>query len=543
MIPHPDHRTGPDGGGLVSSDISRDHWKVSVQGLTCPDLDGMARLAACHDGSVTLHLTCAGTQVGVRLDISRAAQLSTGIWEAAGVSQQLTRRLGDGWSPPPQLPTGSGQPTSSLVNAPPPRRAAPRRRPGGIGGGPTPVNEGATMDAEEARTIGWRLRRIREDRGKSLQVIAGLAGGMSASTLHRIEHGRRPVTLSEIVALANALQIAPSELTRLPVPAPANGHTDSTTEAVRLALDAVDAEGLDGLALPVAALRDQVARIHAQLRACQFAEVATDLPALIRTLHTTLATGTDHAELLDLAVYLHVHVTRQWLVHGAAPTDLVRRTVFLARRLAQQRDEVTTLAVAKFAVADVLLAGGALELGRAELDSLTLPPATASTAGLVGLVTACHAMAAVLDRHYGDMAAPMDAAAEVAERFGATSEADSLGFLFGPVNTGCFRMWLALEADEPDQVVSIAREIDPERHPFRSNRAVYWVHLGRALARLRGRQDDAVRALRTAEDLHPTLVRRHPMARDAIATLLPGTRRDAIGTELRRMAHRAGLPT
>lgn len=172
-----------------------------------------------------------------------------------------------------------------------------------------------------------------------------------------------------------------------------------------------------------------------------------------------------------------------------------------------------------------------------------MPPATTATAGLVGLVTACHAMAAVLDRRYDDMAAPMDAAAEVAERFGATREADSLGFLFGPVNAGCFRMWLALEADEPDQVVSIAQEIDPERHPFRSNRAVYWVHLGRALARLRGRQDDAVRALRTAENLHPTLVRRHPMARDAIATLLPGTRRDAIGTELRRMAHRAGLPT
>jgi hypothetical protein len=34
------------------------------------------------------------------------------------------------------------------------------------------------------------------------------------------------------VALANALQVAPRELTRLPVPTPANGHTDSTVEAV-----------------------------------------------------------------------------------------------------------------------------------------------------------------------------------------------------------------------------------------------------------------------------------------------------------------------
>jgi hypothetical protein len=68
-----------------------------------------------------------------------------------------------------------------------------------------------------------------------------------------------------------------SDLMRLPVPAPANGHTDSTTEAVRL----VDVDRPGGLVLPVAVLRDQVVRIHAQRRACQFAEVATDLPELI----------------------------------------------------------------------------------------------------------------------------------------------------------------------------------------------------------------------------------------------------------------------
>ena len=46
--------------------------------------------------------------------------------------------------------------------------------------------------------------------------------------------------LSVIVALADALQIAPSEILALPIPKPANGHTDSITEAVRLALDGID---------------------------------------------------------------------------------------------------------------------------------------------------------------------------------------------------------------------------------------------------------------------------------------------------------------
>ncbi len=62
------------------------------------------------------------------------------------------------------------------------------------------------MDVGDARTIGWRLHQIR----KSLRVVAGLAG-MSTTQLWRIEHGERALdSLSEIVALANALQIAPS---------------------------------------------------------------------------------------------------------------------------------------------------------------------------------------------------------------------------------------------------------------------------------------------------------------------------------------------
>src|SRR6476661_8161972 len=110
------------------------------------------------------------------------------------------------------------------------------------------------MDAEEVRTIGWALWRVRDDRGKSLWVIAGLAG-MSKDTLNRIERGERSPTLAEIRALADALQISVSELTRLPVPAPANGHTDSTIEAVRLALMAVGRHRPGGQVLPVEALR------------------------------------------------------------------------------------------------------------------------------------------------------------------------------------------------------------------------------------------------------------------------------------------------
>ncbi len=397
------------------------------------------------------------------------------------------------------------------------------------------------MDAEEARTIGWALWRVRDDRGKSLRVIAGLAG-MSKDTLNRIERGLLSPTLNQILALAEALQISVSELTRLPVPAPANGHTDSTTKAIGLALDAIDIDQPGGLVLPIAVLRDQTARFLHLKRTCRLPEVAPDLPGLIRDLHTTLATGADHGELLDLAVYLHVHVTRQWLVHAAAPVHLLRRIVFLARRLAQERDTLTTLGVAGVGVADTLLAGGAVELAKTELDSLTLPATTADTAGLIGLVTTSRAATAVLDSRPGDAAAAMDAATDLADRFGELGEVDPLGFEFGPTNVGFRRVRLTLEAGEPDRAVSIAGGLHPERNPFPTNRTYHWVGYGRALAQLRGRHDDAVRALHRAETTYPLRVQRDPLVRDTLAVLLRHSRRGSSTDEvLRGMGRRAGL--
>ncbi|MGH3938929.1 MAG: helix-turn-helix domain-containing protein [Pseudonocardiaceae bacterium] len=396
------------------------------------------------------------------------------------------------------------------------------------------------MDAEEARTIGYAVWRVRADRRKSLQVIADLAG-MSKSHLSRIERGERSPTLAEIVALAAALQISVSELTRLPVPAPANGHTDSTTGVVQSALDGIESGEPGGIVLPWEVLQDQVRDLHRLRRACRFAEVAAELPGLIRNLHTTLDTGADHGELLDLAVYLHVHVTKLWLAHAAAPTDLRRRTVFLARRLAQERDQITTLGMAEFAVVDALLGGGAIELGRSRLDAITVPPTTTDTAGLVCDLTMQHAWAAVRDGRPDEAVAPMDTAAELAGRFEATAEADPLGFIPVPADVALHRMGHALEVGDSEQVVRIAAGVAPESHPHRVGQAQYWRNYGRALAGLRGRHDDAVRALRTAENLFPAVVLRDPFVRDTLAVLLRHSRRDAVGQELQGMARRAGL--
>lgn len=82
----------------------------------------------------------------------------------------------------------------------------------------------------------------------------------------------------------------------------------------------------------------------------------------------------------------------------------------------------------------------------------------------------------------------------------------------------------------------------PERITAPARQAGYWLNYGRALAKLRGRREDAVRALRRAEVISPEEVHRNPLARETVAELLARARRDAIGRELRGVAYRAGLP-
>lgn len=182
------------------------------------------------------------------------------------------------------------------------------------------------MDLEDARTIGARLCRIRKRQRKSLRVVAGLTG-MSKSQLNRIEHGEVALDrISEIVALADAFQIAPSELIRLPIPAPANGDTDSAIAAVHSAMTAASRHRPGGLVLPVAVLRDRVnTTLNAHYACDRESNVGATLPGLIQDLHTSIAAGRDVAELLDLAVLLHAGATVAWLRVAGPRWSSVRR--------------------------------------------------------------------------------------------------------------------------------------------------------------------------------------------------------------------------
>lgn len=395
------------------------------------------------------------------------------------------------------------------------------------------------MDAEEARTIGRRVKQIRYARKKSLQVIAGLAG-MSKSKLDRIERGEVGLDKrSDIVALANALEVAPSDLGNLPVPAPADGKADVTIEAVRLALMAVNHCHPGGEVVPVGVLREQVGALADAGNDAEQDLIGSQLPVLIRNTHTSVAAGRDVAELLDVVVQLHTQVTIGWLRTAGASIDLREQAALLARHAAEELDTQTALGLAAGGAVRVMLTTGAFDLAQLELDSVTVPTNSPESTQLAGMLALFRSLVAASDKRSGDVEAPLEYAAELAER---TGQGNAFWMGFGPTNVGLWRMAAALEVSDHERAAIIAEGLNPQQHPSLERQTTYWMDYGRALARLHGRQHQAVRALRTAEQLFPMRVLRNPFVRDVLAELVAHSRRDAVGRELRGMAYRAGLP-
>ncbi|MGI9063022.1 MAG: helix-turn-helix domain-containing protein [Pseudonocardiaceae bacterium] len=396
----------------------------------------------------------------------------------------------------------------------------------------------APRDTEDNVTIGTRLRRIRKSRGKSLRVVAGLAG-TSYGHLSEIENGKAPLdSLRLIKDLAYALEVAPSELTRLPIPAPANGETDAAVQAVRLALTAVSYDMPGGQALPVAALQARVtAMIDALCRCEREREVGAALPGLIRDLHTSIAAGHDVPELLELAAWLHTQATVSWLRLAGASLDLRSQAVMLARGAAGEHGTAASTGLVAAASTRLMLADGACDLAQAGLDAVTVPTDTLESMQLAGFLALRRTLVAAVDGRPGDGDAPLEYAAELAAR---TGEGNAYGLGFGPVNVGLYPLHGAVEVGDYERAVSIAEGLNPGAQPNRSRQAECWADYGRALARLRGRQDDAVRALRRAERISPHRVLRDPLARDAIAGLVERSPQGRVGEDLRGLAWRGG---
>ncbi|WP_084628213.1 helix-turn-helix domain-containing protein [Amycolatopsis nigrescens] len=387
--------------------------------------------------------------------------------------------------------------------------------------------------------IGRTLRQIRKARGKSLAVVAGLAG-ISPGYLSMLESGKRALDRrSLIVRLANALEVAPTELTGEMITAVGGLPQDAALAEVRRALMAVSLGVPDGEIIPADVLRGRVDDLVKAQQECRHGYVGEKLPGMIRDIHTTLDAHEEERAVLRLATLLHLQGTQAWLPVAGGSADLAWLAATLGQQAAERLDEPLSLALSAFGTAHGLIASGSFDLAGQTLASADAGTATREGLVVTGMLTLTSSMLAAARGDQGGLVAPLEQASELADSMGEGSEP---WFGFGPSNVGVWRLSVALEAGEHADAARIAARVDPSALPSPFRQAAYWVNYGRAVAKLPKQRDKAVMMLHKAEQISPARVHRNPLARETLSELLSKAKQDAVGRELRGMAYRAGLP-
>lgn len=393
---------------------------------------------------------------------------------------------------------------------------------------------------DEARTVGARIREVRAVRDKSLRVVAQLAG-ISAGHLSRIERGERILDSRKVLyALADALQVAPSEFTGQPY-APSNvdeSVAHAAAHSLRAVLRDVEIGELpDTSSRPLSELEVAVSDADRVAAASDYAGLGTLVPDLLSDLYIPHEGDRQaRTQLLVRALHDAFYLSKD-LGHG----DLAWSVSGHLERAAATLGEPTWGAVAGFvrshAVTGERSRSRALRLAQRAAEIVS--PDGGDAGQVYGM---CHLAAALHNASVGDPGAARDHLAEAADVAGYTGEGTFAGLMFGPNNVGVWQLAVYLELGDTGRGLEAARTIDVAAIPSAGRQATFYSDLGLALARFRGREEHAVEAFLRAEELAPSRVRTRPTVRDSVTNLLPRAPRDSsIGRELRGLAHRMGI--
>ena len=92
-------------------------------------------------------------------------------------------------------------------------------------------------------------------------------------------------------------------------------------------------------------------------------------------------------------------------------------------------------------------------------------------------------------------------AAQLAER---TGETETMSLFFGPTNVNFWRIGIEVDGGDPARALDIARSTYPATIAAGCRQVFYYADVGRAYARLRGKDREAIRFLLTAERIAPS---------------------------------------
>lgn len=406
------------------------------------------------------------------------------------------------------------------------------------------------MEADDAQTIGARVRKIRTRRGLSLDVAAGLAG-IAKSYLGMLEHGQRGFNRRGLIEdLAQALGCSVADLTGQPYLPPDRESARAKTVIAQIerGLNEATLDDVPDLRpRPLDAL-DDWARSAVELRdTASYRSSGEGIDAALIELQVHLATGDGNerrraAELLtQVAYHAFVLATTFGYLHLA---QLAAQRAFDAARIAE-RPELDAFAM--FARApSVARTGGRRRavrmLDRALDDAQQLTTVRdddtlgAETFGLL------HLMGAHFAARDSDATAAADHLDEAARVALLTGERNGLRQHFGPTNVNVWRVAIGAELGQgPATAERTEREpIDLDILGSKDRIAALHFDLARSWAQAEGdRDNEAIRHLDTADRIAPTRMRNDPIARDLVLALDRRARRRVW--ELDSLRHRFGI--
>ncbi len=371
------------------------------------------------------------------------------------------------------------------------------------------------------------------------QQLADLVG-WPKSAVSMLETGARGLdSRARLRQLAEALRVAPTDLTGEPYPLDAPGLADAQAGVPALESALMEYRIGDSADSEPRGLAELEARVRGPLLA---ARINAD-------------DGASIAELSDLIMELQAYgrdeLALRLLATACAEATYALRNVgqvalgwIAAERAAEAAALVgdpVMMAAAEFTRAHSRRSVGH-GMARAAAAADRMPERLVETdpraQEVYGMLRLTAALAAQIRGDQVEVRTQEGEAARVAELIGERADAWEY---FGPANVGVWRTTLAVEAGEPARALEHAAEVDVSKLK-RSRRAALLLDAARAHHQMgRGHDRQAVAALRQAEQLASVRMRASPWARDLVEVMLAHSVREAGGRELRGLAYRMGL--
>ncbi|MEU7205463.1 XRE family transcriptional regulator [Streptomyces sp. NPDC045470] len=273
---------------------------------------------------------------------------------------------------------------------------------------------------------------------------------------------------------------------------------------------------------------------------CQYTSLAVRLPRLLQAGHA-LTSSSDSPEPALLLAQSYTLATRMLI--KLDEQQLGWMAADRARQLATAAND--PLAVAE-AARNLAVLGrkahwhdAALSVALDAADDPALRTAGRRGAAQRGLLIQCAAYTAARNGDRDGMRDLTAEAASIADALGGTTLLRDHGGGFGPVTVQLHLISAENSVGDPAAALAAARALSPKALPSQERRSRYYTDVATALAH-RGRRDECVRALLTAEQAAPEETHARPAVKSLISGLLVSGR---TTSELRGLAARSGLLT